>query len=224
MSYDINLGRLPDPTTTPVGPGFVSQQLIDNTPGMVHPLNSGSTVSVKYPGGNYWTIDVAYPELAPSQALVMQAFLYSIQGGFDNFYVALADKYNPQTGAWDVSLAGMGNLALGVNSRTLVISNWDTMSSTGNDFSVGDLLKLTNSKKVYFIVGRTYTAGVFPTEGTLTLTLNCDILNSSILNTTQIQPNEVRIRVRVSSDIPPLMLNNNGLYNPFNLSMRENIL
>jgi hypothetical protein len=215
MSYE-TLGRLPDPTTNPAGPGFVSQQILDNTPGMMHNLNHGGSVSVKF-SGSYWTIDIGYPQLTISQANTIIPFIYSLQGGFTNFYVQLPTMANPQTGAWVSNGIVAGNVSMGTNSNQLSIANWSTRG-TGNELNPGDMLKLTNHNKIYMITNTSLTADI------MTLTLNCDVLDPTQVAVASIQPNDIKFRVRQKGAAPGFSLTPEGLYNAFSLSLRENFL
>lgn len=212
MAYD-NLQRLPDPTTVPAGPGFISQTLLNNSPGMLHPLNSGGTISVKF-SGDYWTITLGYPQLTIQEGSTIFPFLYSLQGGFVNFYVQLPTRKQPVTGIWDTSTAA--KIATGemtkVSSTSISIPLW---SSRGGDLSAGDFLKLTTGKKIYMVTGRSLNAG------TMTLTLSSDIMSD--IATAGLEPNDIKIRVRLKGNSPAEALSAEGLYEGFNIVLRENI-
>ena len=217
MSYD-NLQRLPDPNTSPTGPGFVSQSLLPNTPGMVHPLNSGESVSVKF-AGDYWNITLGYPQLTVAEGSTIFPFLYSLQGGFTNFYVQLPTMANPTTGAWGAGLHtdvfGAGNLTAPLSNQ-LAISSWSSVSGA-NDLSVGDPIKIS-SMKIFLIVGTDLNADV------MTLTLSSDIPDTSLLVGAGVQPNDIRFRVKLKGKTPSAVLDADGLYAAFSLSLRENTL
>jgi hypothetical protein len=218
MSYD-NLQRLPDPNTVPAGPGFVSQTLLNNTPGMVHPLNSGESVSVKF-AGDYWTITLGYPELTIEEGATIFPFLNSLQGGFTNFYVQLPTMANPATGAWgggaDSEIFGTGNLSA-PSSTQLAISSWADVSGA-NDLLIGDLIMISSMKKIFMIVGKDLQADV------MTLTLNTEIPNVALVAAAGIQPNDIKFRVRMKGNTPAASLNADGLYAPFTLNLKENTL
>ena len=215
MSYE-SLGRLPDPTTNPAGPGFVSQQILDNTPGMIHNLNHGGSVSVKF-SGSYWTIDIGYPQLTIAEASTIMPFIYSLQGAFTNFYVQLPTMANPQTGAWSTTGISAGDVALGATSNKIDISNW-ALRGSGNDLSIGDMLKLSNHNKIYMITNLELLADV------MTVTFNCDILDTTQVSSATIEPNDIKFRVRQKSNAPAFALTPEGLYNSISLSLRENVL
>lgn len=215
MSYE-NLKRLPDPTTTPQGPGFVSQQILDNTPGMIHNLNHGGSVGVKF-SGSYWTINIGYPQLSIAEANTLMPFLYSLQGGFTNFYVQLPTMANPQTGAWGATPITAANVYIGSTSNEIRISNW-TNRGSGNNLSIGDMLKLSNHNKIYMI------ANITVVDAVATITLHCDISDTTKVASATIEPNNIKFRVRQEGNAPTFSLTPDGLYNAVTLNLRENIL
>jgi len=216
MAYDSTLGRLPDPTTTPAGPGFISVDLAPVDPGMVHSLNSGATVSVRYPGGSYWNISITYPDLDIEQARSLQPFLYSLQGVYSDFYVSIPQHTQPQTGAW-VGYNAQGKIDMGNASNIIEITDWSSMSGT-NDITAGDMLKLSISKKIYFVTK------VQQVGTKLIVSLNCDVINPELIGLSFLQMNDILFKVRSTAAIPALKLNSSGLYSSFSLSLRENIL
>lgn len=213
MSYD-NLQRLPDPTTVPSGPGFLAQTLLNNSPGMQHPLNNGGTISVKF-SGDYWTITLGYPQLNISEGSTIFPFLYSLQGGFVNFYVQLPTMKQPATGVWDTTTNA--KIALGeitkTTSTSISIPLWSTR---GGDYSVGDLLKLTTGSKIYMVTGRSIVSD------TVTLTVNSEIISD--IATAGFEPNDIKIKVKLQGKSPAATLTPDGLYAGFTLTLRENIL
>jgi hypothetical protein len=222
MSYDlVQWARMPDPNTTPAGPGFISLAVVPVDPGMIHPLNSGSTVSVRYPGGSYWSIEIAFPELDIAEARSIQPFLYSLQGAFTNFYISLPTYTDPFTGAWDISTPtrqAYQKLRTNSESNSFDIIDWASVSSTGNYITAGDVLKIDNSHKIYYVTS------VYLESDVLTVMLNCDVINPINLASSKLQMNDILFKVRSTGAIPALKLGNNGLYAPFSLSLRENIL
>jgi hypothetical protein len=215
MSYDSNLLRLPDPTTNPAGPGFVAVSLQDNKPGLLHELNDGTTVSVSY-AGSYFTINISYPELTVAQASSFFPTIAYLTGGFSNFYVQLPQYVNPSTGAWATgnnTLIAKGNISIGSRPNEIVIPNWSTR---GGDYTAGSMLKFDNSKKLYLVA---YTSMVGDTK---TIGLHCDILQPGLIPTAGFEPNNLRFRVRmVQAALPQLTAK--GVYDAFNISVRENI-
>ena len=219
MAYD-NLQRLPDPTTSPQGPGFVSQTLLNNTPGMVHPLNSGESVSVKF-AGDYWTIDLAYPQLTIAEGATIFPFLYSLQGGFTNFYVQLPTMANPASGIWgtgvDSEIFAQGLVTAGTNSNQINISTWAAASGSGN-LAAGDLIMISTLKKIFMVVSADLASDV------MTLTLNSEITDATSLVGAGIQPNDIKFRVKQKGAGPAANLTADGLYEGFSLSLKENTL
>lgn len=216
MPYE-NLPRLPDPTTVPEGPGFLTQSIIDNSPGMVHNLNNGGSISVKF-AGNYWTINIAYPQLTISEMDTLLPFLYSLQGAFSNFYVQLPIHDNPRAGAW-ATTPPAGDVSIGSSNNQVEIANWaSAISNAGSTLNTGDMLKFTNTNKIYMIVGMSLLAD------TMTLTLNSEVTDVAAMAAATIEPNDIKFRVRQVGKMPSVLLNADGLYESFSLSLRENIL
>lgn len=215
MAYE-NLTRLPDPTTTPAGPGFMSVSLTDNSTGLLHALNTGGTVGVQY-HGNFWTINISYQELTQSEGDPFLAVLSSLAGGFRNFYVQIPLYTNPKTGVWDTSTSAkiaLGEISLGASDREVVISSWATR---GGNLSAGDMLKFTNSNKIYRVVKTTLASG------TMTLELHCPLLEKSKVATAGLEPNDIKFRVRMEQGNLANSFTNRGLYEGFSISLRENI-
>lgn len=215
MAYE-NLTRLPDPTTAPAGPGFLSVALTDNSTGLVHPLNTGGTVSVQY-AGNYWSISISYPELTLEEAAPFIPVLDSLSGGFRNFYIQLPMHINPRTGVWDTSTAvkiAQGAITIGTTDREIVIPAWNLR---GGNLSPGDMLKFTNSNKIYRISSASLV------DNTMTLQLNCPILEPAKIPSAGLEPNNIMFRVRMLGDPINMEFTSRGLYNSFSISLRENI-
>ncbi len=210
MSYDV-LGRLPDPTTIPAGPGFISLAITDNSPGMVHPLNDGGSVGVKFEG-NYWTVTLGYPKLTPAESIQIHAFLESLGGPFTNFYVELPTLNSLANGNLPSEPLAANVSQVGVNSNQLKI-----VGITDNTFSVGDPIKLTNHPKIYKIVNKEI-------DGSASiLTLNCSILSPTTIATASLEIGNILMRVRLTSSFKAPTLNSDGLYEGFSVSLRENI-
>jgi len=216
MAYD-NLQELPTPNTTPAGPGFVSQTITDNSPGMIHNLNSGGSISVKFKG-NYWTIAIAYPQLTIAEGSTIVPFLFSLQGGFTNFYIQLPTHANPNSGAWS-TVPSASSVGLGAVANQVVVTGWAAATSAaGSTLTTGDMIKFTNIKKVYMIVNTELSGD------TMTLSLNTEIADLAALSTSTLQPNDIKFRVRIDGKAPSVSLNADGLYEGFSLSLRENTL
>ena len=224
MAYDSTLERLPDPYTG--GPGFVSQSIIDNSPGMVHNLNNDGSIAVRF-SGSYWTINIGYPQLTIAESNTIIPFLYSLQGAFTNFYVQLPTYKQPATGAWqnqdvDGNWSGATHtLALGDKSNKVVVTGWDNITSANanNDLSVNDAVKFSGSNKIFLITNvSAYSAA---NVGTKTITLNTDAPTNIVAMA--LEPNEIKFRVRMQGAAPQLTITPDGLYEAFSLQLRENI-
>ena len=220
MSTEL-LARLPDPNTNPQGPGFASQQLMDNSPGMVHPLNNGGTIGVKF-SGNYWTIDIGYPTLTIEEATPLMSFIYSLGGTFSNFTVQLPTLANPKTGAWGATALTASDVfqTTNMDSNQLGINNWHNRG-LGNELNVGDLICLSNHSKVYMIVGTS-----LENSGTrMILKLNCDVVSKEAVAAAALVTNDIVFKVRLKSSTPPTFtLTPDGLYGSITLSVKENTI
>lgn len=210
------MARIPDPTTNPKGPGFTQASVLPVYPGMQHVLNSSSVVSVQV-GGTYWEISVTFPDMTADEFLPLDIFLAGLQGAFSPFEIQLPQFANPKNGALTTPLAGVLQAAAG---DTLVIYNWDNI---GGSIVAGDMLKLSNSNKIYRILSTSIVVGGV-NSGVATIKLNFP-LAKAVTTIDKIQPNNILFRVKLkSSDVPASNLGSNGLYKGFALGMRESIL
>jgi len=217
MAYDI-LPRLPDPNTSPEGPGFVSQTLLNNSPGMIHPLNSGASVSVKF-SGDYWTITLSYPKLTIAEGATLFPFLNALQGAFSNFYVQLPTSIHPRSGAW-AEMPSASAVSLGDQSNQLKVSNWSgTILAAQSDLSPGDFIKLSNRHKVYMVL-----SVEIVDLNVAVITLSSDILDTAAVASATIEVNDIMFRVRQEGNTPAQTLTADGLYEAITLKLRENIL
>lgn len=216
MAYE-NLKVLPTPNTTPEGPGFYSMSLTNNTPGMFHPLNDGSSIAIRY-AGDYWSLSVVYPDLVRTDTTTTTfiSFLTSIKKNFDNFYISLPGYDNPAAGQWSVGTnaeIGKNNISVGSAANEIVVTDANLL---GGSWTIGDMLKFDNANKIYQIVD-------LDLEGTtLTITLNSDLIDQDSVATAGFEPNDIKFRVRLLSDIK-LSFNAEGLFESVTLNLRENI-
>lgn len=215
MAYDSTLYRLPDPETTPKGPGFVSVGLQLNKPGLLHDLNMGATVGVEY-AGSYYTIEVTIPELFPHETLDYFPMLGLLNGGFTNFYIKIPGIDIPRSGVWDVSTPykiAKTEITLGDKDNELVIPDW---GGRGGDIQSGDFIKLDVSHKIYQVA---YTKIVGTTK---TIGLNVPLLEKEKLPVAGLEPNNIMFRVRATQLTLP-KLTAKGTYEGFTIALRENI-
>lgn len=218
MAYDNSLYRLPDPNIDPNAPGFVSVGMRDISPGTKTRLNSGGSITVNY-AGNYWEINIAYPELTIEESAYLQPIVNYIANGFRPIYIQLPQYINPKTGPWDESTAFNiceGNIALEAGtSNILRINSW---SSRGGDLSVGDMVKFTNSHKVYQVLSKTILSD------TALIALHCDLLEPEKLATAGFELNDLKFKVRLKDGGPSMVLTNRGFYDSISLAFEEDIL
>ena len=215
MAYE-NILRLPDPNSATVGPGWNSQSLADSVPGMVHALNGPQVITVQN-GGQFWIIKIGYPELTEAEFQPLERFLYDIQGAFNPFYVQLPNLIEPATGAWTLSTdaqKGLGNITVD-SAKKITIAN---AAGLGGSFTNGDALKLSNSNKIYRIIDAT------PVSTNLEVTFNCDLQSPGTIDIlTELEPNDVRFRVKLQGNPPEISLNVSSLITGISLNMREAI-
>jgi hypothetical protein len=211
--YDNSLARMPDPVVNPNAPGFSTANIQDIVPAMSHELNGGQVVSVKFEG-NYWSIQIGFPETTIEQASTIVPFLYSMRSSFSDFYVQLPQYAHPRSGAWSTNPIVAGNITIGGSSNQIIVTNWPNTHT----IEVGDMIKLSNSHKIYMVTG-------YSRSGTtVTLDLNCSVVNRSTLNSATLDPNDIKFKVRFKSDFSPPQLTADGIYTAFTIDLRENIL
>jgi hypothetical protein len=123
----------------------------------------------------------------------------------------------PFTGPWDESTAikrAQGSIEL-VSPKKIRISAWATR---GGDLVVGDMVKFTNSSKVYRVTFRDDNP-----DGSITLELNTPIKYPSLLAVAGFEVNELMFKVIIKGNSTPKpRLQPNGIYSGFSLSLREN--
>lgn len=217
MAYE-QLAYLPTPATTPlVGPGFVSQALVQNTTGMIHALNDGSSIGVEFKGSS-WTINLAYPELTEAEAQPLINFFNKIRGPFNSFYVSLPRKTAPAAGNWTGTFNQLS--VSSTNDTVLKIANWSTQQTKG-DISKNDSLKINTGNKIYSVVDIELSGDV------LHLELSSPIVNKNniegVATLLSEENNNIKYKVRLESGMPVFTLTPEGIYNGFSISMRENI-
>jgi len=217
MAYEA-LNYLPTPDTTPlVGPGFVSQALLQNTAGMTHALNDGSTIGVEFKG-SFWTINIAYPQLTESEAAPLINFFNKIRGPFKSFYVSLPTKTSPSAGDWT---GNFNQLSVSATDDTILkIGNWSSQQNKGT-ISNQDSLKLSDGNKIYSV------SEVSLDNNVLSVHLSSPIINQANISGGGVtlkssENNDIKYKVRIEA-VPVFTLTPEGVYNGFSISMRENI-
>lgn len=214
MAYNATIPQLPDPTTTPVGPGWASQRIYDTAPVQSTALNGGSTIAV-YQGGNYWNISLTYNSMLPSTYEQLGAFFSSLQGAASRFYVRLPDKANPKTGPWvgTGTQLGLGRISK-INDTTIEVADKATLGGT---LSVGDYLKLSGNDRIYRVVK------VEDNGSAVRYTFHC-VIDSPIDNSTELEPNDIKFKCVLTSDKPAEEVNASGLVQGFTLTLRGTVL
>ena len=214
MAYNTSIPQLPDPTTTPVGPGWASQTIYDTAPVQSTALNGGSTIAV-YQGGNYWNISLSYNSMLPETYNDLGVFINSLQGSASRFYVRLPDRANPKSGAWVGSGPQLGEgLITQFNATTIQVSNRDSLGGT---LVPGDYLKLSGNDRIYRVQEVTNVAT------SLRIKLHC-VIDSQIDETTYLEPNEIKFKCTLAGDKPQEEVTNSGLVQGFTLALRGTIL
>lgn len=159
--------RLPDPFTHPhlEGLGFSSCVLTDNDPITRDEMPNGEVREVKM-SAQYFSIDIRYPDLLPTEYAVLDAFL--LESKRTRSYIEVVLPYYE-------SFRVMGNTALtsiasGQKGSTIRITNTAVLLGTPLP---GDLFKLSTHQKVYKITSVTkdstsWTLGLYPDLRTTT--------------------------------------------------------
>lgn len=213
MAY-LNIPRLPDPTTNPQGPGFSAQVLTNNKQGMSNRLNNGGIIAVRF-SGDYWSIGISYPELTIAQAATILPFLESVSGGFTDFYVQLPTNIHPVTGIWNEGTAVLRceGALVKLSDTSFSVASWSTR---GGDVNAGDLLKFSNSNKIYKVTSTTLVSN------TKTVFLNSPIISN--ISSAGLELNYVKIKVRMPGNFTSPQITSRGVYDAFSITLEENIL
>lgn len=215
MAYNQSIPQLPDPSTTPEGPGWASQAIFDTAPGQSNDLNGGSTVSV-YQGGNYWNISLNYNSMPIDMYTNLGTFISSLRGSATSFYVSLPDKANPKAGPWATDTSdqiGLGKItktssdSILVNDRTLL----------GGVLSVGDYLKLSTNDRIYRI------NKVDVVGNTVTYKFHC-LIEGRVDALTYLVPNDIKFKCVLKGEKPREEINTSGLVQGFTLSLKSTVI
>jgi len=200
VAYNTSIPQLPDPTTTPVGPGWASQTIYDIAPVQSTELNGGSTIAV-YQGGNYWNISLSYNSMLPETYNELGVFLSSLQGSASRFYVRFPDRL------------GQG-LITKINAQTIEVAN---RASLGGTLVAGDYLKLSGNDRIYKVIK------VENISTSVRYTLHC-VIDSPIDNTTELEPNEIKFKCVLVGDKPREEVTASGLVQGFSLALRGTVI
>jgi len=215
VSYNQSIQQLPDPNTTPVGPGWASQSILDTAPGQSNDLNGGSTVSV-YQGGNYWTITLNYSAMPVDEYTNLGYFINSLKGKATKFYVSLPGKTHPKSGAWAVDTAdrrGEGNITK-VSANSIKVASEVLL---GGELQVGDYLKLSDSDRIYYIIGVEY-------EDTSVIYTFHSLLEKTPNATTYLEPNDIKFKCVLKGDKPTETIGVSGLVEGFSLPLKSTVI
>lgn len=216
MSYDNSTFRLPDPGIDPLAPGFIAVSLKENSAGTRSKLNNGGSISVSF-GGSYWTLELTYPEMTPQEEDYILPILTYLSSSKRPVYVQHPKYIEPKSGAWNVSTASArrdGAISMGSTANTIVVTGW---GSRGGDLARGDMIKFTNSHKIYQVVDVSVSGSV------ATILLHCPIIEPSKIATAGLYPNNIQFRMDLM-DYSASELTTRGLHEPITLNFEENIL
>ncbi len=209
---------LPDPFTAPAGPGFSSVSLVSVNRTMSHELN-GYRIVTQQTAGQFWQIDIAYPDLTQEEFLPLQSFLYSVKGMHKPFYVRLPHKMRPRLGS-------MGNVSLatcqtGLYGNKIILTNWNAVAlQTSSSLSAGDMIKTTDSEKVYMITNTSY---VSTGSGTMEISIEPDLV-AKTTSGTKIITDDIKFLVKSTEDLYGYTLNSDLYIQGFGLKLRETSL
>lgn len=202
--------RLPDPFTHPgVAPGFLSAPLVDNEPLIQDELPNGEVLEVTT-STQFWSINITYPDLLDEEYRLISAAINKAKASDGVIQLALPQYLNLRV----IGPTAPLSIAAGQVGNTLIIKNTNDLKGLPY---VGDLLKLTNSHKVYKITSvdtdttaNTWTLGLYPsiakvTDGTEKPIFNNILFNMKLINRGTITEN----------------LNADGLYENVSINLRE---
>ena len=214
MAYDPSIIRLPDPTTTPAGPGWASQSLGETVPVQSQSLNGGSVVAV-YQGGNYWKLNLTYNSMPIEDYSVIGNFISRLRGPATPFYVQLPQYINPKTGAWTgtgVAL-GQGNITLQAADTIRV----EDKASLGGTLTAGDMLKLSLNDRIYKVIN--------VAEGTTYFDYQLNsVIDGTVDALTFLEPNDIKFKMVLQGDKPTENIDSSGLVQGFSLSLRGTVI
>ena len=216
MSYNTNTYRLPDPSINPQAPGFSVVGLKDESPGVRSRLNNGGAISIDF-AGNYWIFELGYTEMLPEKFNMIYPFISYAHSKKDPIYIQLPQYVHPKSGEWSVSSSIMraeGDISIGDTANEIIVTDWD---SRGGDLDTGDMLRFTNSEKVYQVVMKDVS------EGDAKILLHCPVIEKDKIETAGLYPNDIKFRVDVT-EVSDSELSSRGVYEPFSLTCEENIL
>lgn len=152
--------RLPDPFTHPGrAPGFQTAKLVDNNPLVRDQMPNGKVYEV-HMAGQYWGVEVTYPDLYESEYRLIESFIQNYKR-LGSFIDILLPQYQRFT------VGGTPNnttIPAGQSGSLITINNANMLSGTPRE---GDLFKLSTHPKVYRIVymnlqGNRWDLGLYP--------------------------------------------------------------
>lgn len=199
--------RLPDPYTDPgIAPGFQVASLTDNRPVFVDNLPSGRQLKTTSTA-QQWGIVINYPELLFEEFQLVKTTLDRVESTGDTLGLILP-HYELYTVKQDPSTMSIAAEQVG---NTLVITNF-----TDNKVPfVGRFLKLTNSTKVYKIIG------VEREVNTLTLTIYPNLAKKTTLTTKPVF-NNIIFECSIE-EVPSEVFSTDGIFEDFSVALKESI-
>lgn len=202
--------RLPDPTTSPAGPGFKSATLTSKDFGMSHELNGAAIVTVKTVG-QAWNINISYNKMTQGQFAPLDAFLGLLEGNHQAVRLVLPQYKNPVGGPVG-SVPATTRPDSSYSGKLIKIANLNLIANYTN-ITEGSLIQFDNSTKVYKIAA-------METVGSLsTILLNTE-LYQTITTSTVPKFTNIEFTCKLSA-IPPISTNENYLVNEISLEMKE---
>lgn len=201
--------RLPDPYTHPgVAPGFEIASLKDIRPVLVENLPNGRQIKTSSTA-QYWALTIKYPALYFEEYQLITTVLNTVESTGDTLglilphYELYTVKQDPST--MSIAANQVGNL--------LKITNY---TDSAKPF-IGRFLKLTNSTKVYKIIGVDHN----PIAKTLDLTLYPNLAKKT-LSTTKPIFNNIIFECSIE-EIPEENFSSEGIFEEVSIPLRENI-
>ncbi|QKN88559.1 distal tail protein [Vibrio phage vB_ValS_X1] len=203
--------RLPDPFTNADAPGFTGARLVDNNPVIYDEMPNGSVLRVDG-AAQFWSLELTYPELFYMEFAVLSAAVMEAIRVGDTIDVLLPQYENYRVTGNPNSTV----ITAGQKGNQIVIQNASALNGRPN---IGDLFKITGHSKVYKITSYTLnnasnsiTLGLYPKLAKITDGTEKPIFNNILFE-----------MVLVDDTIPTEDLDVNGMYQGFELTLRENV-
>ena len=161
--------RLPDPYVDQSAPGFSSAKLVDIDPYITDTMSNGTVLRTKV-ASQYWTLDLAYPDLTEDEFRIIHSSLADSKR-LGTTVDVLLPQYEQYHVKGDTTTATVVD---GSSGSQLTITDINDLTGSPR---VGDLFKLSTHSKVYKITDTDIQAGtwvlsLYPNLAVTTLNAN----------------------------------------------------